>query len=101
MQEQKLNKTQMKLEEAHTLQGTYQAILRQLHTDQAIVSKDIADLDLACKQAEKKVVALQKDLKQRAAENNAAMPATSAALQGLNQLRCEPPDKVTTPFRSA
>lgn len=87
VQEQKLNKTHMKLEEAQCLQSTYQTILRQLHTDQTIVSKDIADLDQACKQAEKKVVTLQKELKQRAAENNAAMPATSAALQGLNQLR--------------
>lgn len=82
----------MKLEEAHTLQGTYQAILRQLQTDQAIVSKDIADLDQACKHAEKKVAALQKELQQRAAENNAAMPATTAALQGLNQLRCGLPE---------
>lgn len=77
----------MKLEEAQALQGKYQTILKQMHTDQDIVSKDIADLEQACKHAEKKVVALQRELKQRAAENNAAMPATTAVLQGLNELR--------------
>lgn len=89
-QEQKLSKTKMKLQEAERLQGSYQYILKQLHMDQTIVSKDIADLDEACKHAEKRVAALQKELEERAAENNASMPATSAALQGINQLRYVP-----------
>lgn len=89
MQEQKLRKTQSQLEEAQTLQGTYKAMVKQLQTDQAIVVKDIADLQDACKQAEKRVLALQVELKQRASENNAAMPTANAALEGLNKLRHE------------
>jgi hypothetical protein len=88
LQEQKLGKTQRKLEEAQSLQLTYRKVLRQLNADQSIVSKDIADLDQACKRAEKKVLSLHKELKQRAAENNSAMPATTAALQVLGELRC-------------
>lgn len=86
-QTQKLAKTQFKLEEAQALQGTYQALLQQLQTDHAIVTKDMADLEQACQNAEKEVLSLQKQLQQRAADSNAAVHESSATLRALSQLR--------------
>jgi hypothetical protein len=55
-----------------------QKSIRQLNADQSIVSKDIVD---------QKELSLHKQLKQRAAENNSATPASTAALQVFSELR--------------
>lgn len=76
-------KARMKLQEAQSIEQMYRALLLQLRNDREVARKDLADIETACDKADREMVQLQQQLKQRRAEHATALDQYSMLVSSL------------------